>query len=122
MAMNLNLTPTVWFGLFFTPVLISAGQILFKLTSAKTGNASAQGLLALALSPTLLIALAVYGIGTIIWIFTIKSVPLTIAYSFMGLTFCIVPLLAAVFLGEAVTLRYAFGAALIISGMIIINS
>ena len=48
--------------------------------------------------------------------------PLTIAYSFMALTFCLVPLLAAVFLGEAVTLRYALGAALIISGMIIINS
>lgn len=120
--MNLNLAPAVWFGLFFTPVLISAGQILFKLTSAKTGNPGAQGLLALIFSPTLLTALAVYGIGTIIWIFTIRSVPLTIAYSFMALTFCIVPLLAAVFLGEALTLRYAAGAVLIIGGMIIINS
>jgi undecaprenyl phosphate-alpha-L-ara4N flippase subunit ArnE len=39
----------------------------------------------------------------------------------MALTFCIVPLFAALFLGEAVTLPYAFGAALIIGGMIIIN-
>lgn len=120
--MNLNFAPTVWFGLFFTPVLISAGQILFKLTSAKTGKVDAHGLLSLFLSPTLLTALFVYGIGTVIWIFTIKTVPLTIAYSFMALTFCLVPLLAAVFLGEAVTLRYATGAVLIISGMIIINS
>ncbi len=51
----------------------------------------------------------------------IKSVPLTLAYSFMGLTFCFVPLLAQLFLGETLTLRYAFGAALIVAGMLAIN-
>ena len=67
-------------------------------------------------------ALAIYGAGTIIWIFVLKAVPLTIGYSFMALTFCFVPLLASVFLGEALTLRYALGAALIIGGMFVINS
>ncbi|OAP41615.1 transporter [Sinorhizobium glycinis] len=120
--MSFNLAPAVWFGLIFTPVLIATGQILFKLTSASTGGLNVQDLVSLATSPTLLVALLLYGLGTLIWIFTLKSVPLTLAYSFMALTFCLVPLFAAVFLGEALTLRYAIGAALIIGGMIIINS
>lgn len=119
---SFNLAPAVWFGLIFTPALISSGQILFKLTSAKTGGLNVQDLISLASSPTLLVALTLYGLGTLIWIFTLKSVPLTLAYSFMALTFCFVPLLAALFLGEALTLRYAAGAALIIGGMVIINS
>lgn len=120
--MSFNLSPAVWFGLIFTPILISSGQILFKLTSAKTGGLNLQDLVSLVSSPTLLIALALYGLGTVIWIFTLKSVPLTLAYSFMALTFCFVPVLAALFLGEALTLRYAAGAVLIIGGMLLINS
>jgi drug/metabolite transporter (DMT)-like permease len=67
-------------------------------------------------------ALALYAFGTIVWIFVLKQVPLTIAYSFMGLTFCFVPLLAQLFLGEALTLRYFLGVALIVGGMVAINS
>nr|WP_225165036.1 transporter [Ensifer sp. IC4062] len=120
--MAFNLAPAVWFGLIFTPILISTGQILFKLTSARTDGFDFKGLAALVANPTLLAALALYGLGTIIWIFTLRSVPLTLAYSFMALTFCFVPLFAALFLGEALTIRYAAGAALIIGGMIVINS
>lgn len=111
-----------WIGLLGTPLLIAAGQVLFKLTSASAGNLDLRGVTQLLLNPLLIAALALYGFGTIVWIFVLKSVPLTIAYSFMGLTFVFVPLLAQVFLGETVTLRYAIGAALIVAGMVAINS
>ena len=120
MAMS-DYSPALWAGLLGTPLLIASGQVLFKLTSRTAGSANLQGLMQLALNPILISALALYGIGTIIWIFVLKSVPLTIAYSFMALTFCIVPVLAASFLGETLTLRYAIGAALIMAGMIVIN-
>jgi drug/metabolite transporter (DMT)-like permease len=119
---HFNLSPAVWFGLIFTPLLIATGQVLFKVTSAKTGAFDVQGLAGIFASPTLIAALTLYAVGTIIWIFTLKSVPLTLAYSFMALTFCFVPIFAALFLGEPLTLRYAAGAALIIGGMVIINS
>ncbi|WP_313293352.1 EamA family transporter, partial [Rhizobium rhizoryzae] len=79
------------------------------------------GLLSLALNPILIAALILYGLGTIIWIYVLKSVPLTIAYSFMGLTFCFVPVLAQIFFGEPLSLRYAVGAFLIIAGLLTIN-
>ncbi|MDB5523154.1 MAG: small multidrug resistance protein [Rhizobium sp.] len=120
--MPLNFPAAIWVGLLGTPFLIAAGQVLFKLTSASTGGLDARGLTSLALNPLFLAALALYGFGTIVWIFVLKQVPLTIAYSFMGLTFCFVPLLAQLFLGEALTLRYFLGVALIIGGMVAINS
>jgi drug/metabolite transporter (DMT)-like permease len=114
-------SPAVWFGLLGTPLLIAVGQVLFKLTSGSTGDFSPRGLFDLMLNPLLIAALALYGAGTIAWIFVLKAVPLTIGYSFMALTFCFVPLLASLFLGEALTLRYLAGALLIIGGMFVIN-
>jgi undecaprenyl phosphate-alpha-L-ara4N flippase subunit ArnE len=114
-------SPTVWAGLLCTPLLIAVGQVLFKLTSGTTGELSLRGLAALAVNPLLLVALAIYGAGTIVWIFVLKAVPLTIGYSFMALTFCFVPLLASLFLGEALTARYVVGAVLIVGGMLVIN-
>ena len=114
-------SPAVWAGLIGTPMMIAVGQVLFKLTSSTTGEFGVRGLAALMFNPLLLAALAIYGTGTIVWIFVLKAVPLTIGYSFMALNFCFVPLLAGVFLGEALTLRYALGAVLIVGGMLVIN-
>lgn len=108
-------------GLILTPLLIAAGQLLFKLTSARAGNFDVTGLWRLLTDPLMITALAVYGVGTIVWIYVLKSVPLTMAYSFMALTFCFVPILAVAFLGEAVTLRFGLGTALIIAGMLVIH-
>jgi len=116
-----NLSIGNWVGLIGTPLLIASGQVLFKMTSATAGELSLRNLIALFLNPVLIAALLLYGVGTIIWIYVLKAVPLTMAYSFMGLTFCFVPLLAQAFLGEALTLRYAIGAACIIAGMLAIN-
>ena len=120
--MNLDFRLMTWVGLICTPFLIAAGQVLFKLTSREVGDFNASGLFALLLNPYLLTALAVYGTGTIVWIYVLKNVPLTIAYSFMALTFCIVPILSHWFFGEPLSWKYAVGVALIIAGMLMINA
>ena len=79
-----------------------------------------------AVSPNIVAAavmtsLVVYACGTVVWIFVLKSVPLTLAYSFMALTFCFVPILAMLFLGETLSLRFAAGMALIMAGMLVVN-
>ncbi|MCF6102124.1 transporter [Mesorhizobium muleiense] len=108
-------------GLVLTPLLISAGQVLFKLTSARAGGTDVPSVLALFADPYLIAAFAIYGFGTIVWIYVLKSVPLTVAYPFMALTFCAVPLLAWSLLGEQLSLRYGLGAALIIAGLLVVN-
>lgn len=107
-------------GLVLTPLLISVGQILFKLTSARAGAADFGGLVAVLLDPYLLAAFAIYGFGTIVWVYVLKSAPLTVAYPFMALTFCAVPLLAWLLLGETLSLRYGIGTGLIIAGLLVV--
>ncbi len=107
--------------LCLTPVMIAAGQVLFKLTSEKLAATGAPFHTAL-FNPVFIFALAIYGTATLLWIYVLKSVPLAYAYSFMALTFIIVPLMAALWLGETLTLKYAAGAALIIAGLVIVQS
>lgn len=109
-------------GLVLTPLLISAGQVLFKLTSARAGALSAAGLLGMLLDPYLIAAFAIYGFGTVVWVFVLKTVPLTVAYPFMALTFCAVPLLAWSMLGEPLGLRYILGTVLIMAGLVVVNA
>ncbi len=107
--------------LTLTPLMIAAGQVLFKLTSERLVQSGAPFYTAL-FNPVFILALAIYGTATLLWIYVLKAVPLAYAYSFMALTFVIVPLMAALWLGEALTLKYAAGAAFIIIGLIIVQS
>lgn len=116
-----SLTLATWLGLLGTPLMIAMGQVMFKLASQSTGGFSLGSLITLAVNPVFVVALAVYGVGTIIWIYVLRSVPLTIAYSFMGLTFCFVPLMAHLAFGEPLHLRYLLGTLLIIAGLVTIH-
>ena len=115
-------SPQQWVGLIGTPILIAGGQLLFKLASARAGNADLRGLAALLADPLLVVAVIIYGIGTIVWVYVLKLVPLTLAYSFMGLTFVFVPVLAHFLLGEEFGWRTAVGAVFIIAGLVIVNT
>lgn len=107
--------------LCLTPLSIAIGQVLFKMTSDKLVNTGApfQSVL---FNPIFILALAIYGGATLLWIYVLKSVPLIYAYSFMALTFVMVPILSIFFLGEQVNSRYIIGAALIILGLLVVQS
>ncbi len=120
--MSLDLPLATWLGLVGTPLLIAAGQVLFKMASRDVGAFDAGGIIGLASNPHLLLALALYGSGTIVWIHVLRTVPLTVAYSFMALTFCVVPILANFFFAEPLSWKYGLGVVLIMAGLLMINT
>ncbi|MGH6926079.1 MAG: EamA family transporter [Propylenella sp.] len=99
---------------------IVAGQLLFKLVAIELG---AQNLMALATSPKaaflLGVALLLYAAATFAWVWVLQGAPLSRAYSFMSLSFVAVPILAAMFLGETLSIRAAAGTALIVAGILV---
>jgi len=107
--------------LLATPFMIALGQVLFKQTSERL-SASGKAFHSIAFDPLFILALIIYGSATLLWIYVLKHVPLAYAYSFMALTFVLVPLMAALWLGETITLKYALGAALIIAGLVIVQT
>lgn len=96
--------------------LIAGGQVLFKL-AARAGEASSAGFPWDILNAWLLVALAVYGVATLLWVWVLKSLPLNLAYPFVGFAFVLVPVLAALVLGETLDWRHLAGGALIAAGV-----
>nr|WP_313237426.1 EamA family transporter [Delftia acidovorans] len=64
-----------------------------------------------------MVALALYGITTLVWIWVLKHAPLHLAYPFMGLAFLIVPCLGWLFLGEPIKSSTIIGGILILAGI-----
>ena len=94
---------------------ISLGQLLFK-KAAEAAEPGA-GVLGLLTNGWLITALALYGVTTLAWVWVLRHAPLHLAYSFMGLAFIIVPLLAWAFLGEPLGWQTLLGGALILAGV-----
>jgi drug/metabolite transporter (DMT)-like permease len=98
---------------------ISCGQVLFKV-AARSASPSGDFLAAtreIALNPFLIGGLVIYLAATALWIWLLRTIPLSVAYPFMALAFLFVPVLAATFLGEPLSFNSALGAVLIVAGI-----
>lgn len=113
---------SVWGGLIGTPLLISSGQVLFKLVSARMSAVDASALRSVVIDPYFIGAIIIYAIATFSWIIVLRSVPLAAAYSFTALGFLFVPILSSVIFDEVLTLRYFLGAVLIMAGLTVIHT
>ncbi len=105
---------------FATVILLAVGQVLFKLTAQKMSGKPI--LEALATSTVLLpfaIALAIYGIATMLWILALRDLPLGRAYFLMSLSFLIVPTISVLVFAEQFTPGFAVGGALIVAGILV---
>ncbi len=109
-----------YFYLVLMPLLLSAGQVLFKSTSGVLdAHSSYRFFVSLLGSPHFWAALCVYGAATLLWVFILSRVPLSRAMPFVALTFIIVPIISAVFFGERLNLMYWFGVFVIVVGVYI---
>jgi drug/metabolite transporter (DMT)-like permease len=105
--------------IFFTVFLLSIGQILFKQASGKM-DIEGRGIFeAVILNITLLYALVVYGFATILWVFVLRTAPLSYVYPFSAMAFILVPVFAYLFLGEELKWTTLSGALFIMAGVYI---
>lgn len=98
-----------------TILLLSLGQVLFKAASMQIVPGQPMSWVSL----PLLGALAIYGIATLMWLLVLSRVPLSFAFPFYGLAFLLVPVLAALLLGEALRWPVLLGGAVILCGIAI---
>lgn len=99
---------------------ISIGQILFKLAAeAFPNNFTVNEVFSFIFNKHFLLALIIYGMATVLWIYALKLVPLNVAYPMMSLAFVIVPVLSYFFLFETLEYKTLIGTALIILGLVI---
>ncbi len=105
-----------YFLLMGFALLMSTGQMLFKIAAdAGRGKPMPQALL----NGWLITALALYGGATLLWVYILRTTPLSVAYPFAALSFIIVPIAAWAFFGEVLSWRYGLGMALIFGGIVL---
>ena len=106
--------------------VMSIGQLLFKktaLTISKNSTDTAgliEGILRAIQIPWLYCALLTYAFATILWLYILQRIPLSIAYPFSAIAMILVPLLSTYFFSEKLNFSYFIGSFLIISGITII--
>lgn len=104
--------------ILLTVLFLSVGQILFKVASSSI-DLSFSGLIPSLMSARLILALFIYAIATVLWLFVLKDVSLRVAYPFSALAFFVVPTLSHFFLGETVGWNTYVGAGIIAFGVIV---
>jgi drug/metabolite transporter (DMT)-like permease len=118
--MQSSLTWTQIFGLISFAASMATGQILFKYGATQAGIVQGlQGWIDLLLKPVIVLALTLYAFSTILWLWLLQKIPLTIAYPFAALAFLLVPIGAWIFFREPLNLRYLLGVCLILAGVIV---
>lgn len=97
-------------------LLAAAGQVAFKLGA--TGRESLVGFL----NMWIVGGLVSYGLGTLMWIFALSKLNLTVVYPFTALTFVLVYAAGVLLLGESATAMQVAGVALVLVGLFLITA
>ena len=96
---------------------IATGQILFKLSASHMHNSGTwfdpRGLV------LLFVALTLYGITTLAWVWVLQKLELGRAYPIMALAFVLVPIGSYFVFGERFQIQYFIGITLIMAGILI---
>ena len=108
----------------FSVTLSAIAQTFFKYGVSGVSIASESSLVMkvwiLLTTPFVLIGLGCYGVGTIIWLFALKHIDLSLAYPFVGLSFIMVFVFGVFFLDEAFSVHRLIGTCIVIAGILVL--
>ncbi|MFN6517295.1 MAG: EamA family transporter [Nostoc sp. CreGUA01] len=110
----LNLMLVVLFG---TVANVSLKYGLYITSSNKEASASIRNLL---FSRYFVIWFICYGIMTLLWLYVLRTVPLSQAFPVLGLMYALIPIASYYLLKEKVVLSQWLGISIIITGVILV--
>ena len=107
-------------------LLTTVAQIALKIASGRYALENKhlnfiESLIAQILDPLTLTAIVAYIGSMVLWLLALRHLPLSIAYSFSGLTIALVTLSGVLILHESLSLPQISGIALILSGVMLLT-
>jgi len=103
----------------YLPILAGVAFAAIGQVALKVGADGKQALVEF-FNAWIVLGLACYGAGTLLWIFSLSRAGLTVVYPFTALTFVLVYLAGIVVFGEQVGYMQLLGVALILVGLYIV--
>jgi drug/metabolite transporter (DMT)-like permease len=117
-----GLTPATFGLIWVTLILLSCGQVLIKLglgtQGIPTGANPARtvlNIIAAVFRPKVLTGFSFYVVGTLVWLFVLSRVSLSIAFPLFSMSYFLVVILSATVLKERVIWKYAIVGLVLIS-------
>lgn len=121
------MSASILFALLLSVSLSAIGQILMKLGMSNAGireaiaRDSGAAVMQIATSVPVVAGLTAYGLSTMVWLYVLAQVDVSLAYPFVALGFVLVVLLSSVLLGEQVPPVRIAGLLLIVSGVVLVS-
>ncbi|MBB6282035.1 hypothetical protein [Geobacillus subterraneus] len=112
----MNISNWLWIGL--NTLLLVAGQFLWKYGMARQKfELDVISIIKLLLSPWILLGLVVYGAATVIWLFILSRVPLSVAYPLQSIAYVLAVFGAYALFHEPLSVPKIIGVILIMLGV-----
>lgn len=112
-------------ALVLSSITLSAlAQIAFKIGVGHTAALSDRALLhslSLLLAPGVIVGLALYGVGTLLWLTVLGRLELSQAYPFVGVGFVLTTLAGWWLFGDSLSAHRLIGIALVVGGIILVS-
>jgi len=105
----------------FNVVLLTSGQILWKIGLTREGGLSLDNMLRVALSPFILAGLALYVVATVVWFVVLSRAELSYAYPMQSMAYIIGVVAAWLLFKEAVPMIRWIGVLVIIAGVVLVS-
>lgn len=117
-----GLTPLTFGLIWVTLILLSCGQVLIKLglgtQGIPVGSNPARtflNIIAAVLRPKVIAGFSFYAVGTLVWLFVLSRVSLSIAFPMFSMSYFLVVILSATVLKERVVWKFAIAGLVLIS-------
>jgi drug/metabolite transporter (DMT)-like permease len=112
------MTPLDTMSLSVFTVMLALGQVCFKRVGlVLRGHTGLEAIARVIQAPSLYVGLVLYGSATLLWIWILSRVNLSLAYPWVALGMVIVPLLGWFIFGERVGPIFWVGVAFIVIGV-----
>lgn len=102
-------------------LLLVAGQTLWKIGLERAGGLRLDNLAQVLFSPWILLGIALYGLATVLWLYVLSRLPLSLAYPLQSIAFILGLVVAALLFQESVPLTRWLGAAIIMGGITVLS-
>ena len=109
-----------YLGALACTIGLSAGQLLFKMSSSRLSEAKT--IFDFGFAGLLVSAMSLYAVVSIAWVFLLQGTELSRLYPIMALSFALVPIASAIVFGERLNVQYAVGVALIVVGVVLAST
>ena len=105
-------------------MLTTGAQIALKIVSSRYtvengGPGTVRSLIYQLLDPLTILAIIAYSVSLMLWILALRQLPLSIAYSFSGLTIALVTFSGIFLLNESLSTSQVIGIVIVIIGVIV---